>query len=189
MKALILLLLTTTLCLGQDVNRRTQWPLTVTIFSESIGLPNFRNVFKNGNLGVRIGTELFYRQGRTSQWLQTFQVGYYTHREWHQGFFVKSEVGYRRFFNHTFADVTFGAGYLLAKSELPRYSSIGQDFKKMNATFGRLMPTLGIGAGYQFKSFSLFSRYEVFGEMPFGYGGLPVLPHKTIHVGTRFNVN
>jgi len=73
-------------------------------------------------------------------------------------------------------------------SALPRYKKAGDNFEKISNTFGRFMPTLGIGAGYRFNSISLFSRYEMLGEMPFGFKDLPALPHKTLHVGTRFNL-
>lgn len=36
-------------------------PLTITIFTESIGLPNFRFAEGQTNLGFRIGNELYYK--------------------------------------------------------------------------------------------------------------------------------
>jgi hypothetical protein len=77
---------------------------------------------------------------------------------------------------------------MLVNSALPRYEKNGNDYKRISNTFGRIMPTLGLGAGYQFEKFSVFSRYEMFAEAPFGFKGVPALPHKALHVGTRFNL-
>lgn len=160
-------------------------PLTVTVFSESVSLPNFKNVFKNGSLGVRIGTEFYYSKSDSRQLVQTINLSYYSHKDLHNAFSLTSEFGYRRFFGNAFADATIGVGYMLIHSAMPRYENVNGDFIKTSSTFGRFAPTLGLGAGYQFKKFSAFSRYEMFGEMPFGFKGIPALPHKTIHFGTR----
>jgi hypothetical protein len=47
---------------------------------------------------------------------------------------------------------------------------------------------VGLGVGHQFDRFAVFSRYEFFGEMPFGFRGVPALPHQALHLGTRFNL-
>jgi hypothetical protein len=163
-------------------------PITVTVFSESVSLPNFKNIFKNGSLGVRIGTELYYSKSNSRQLIQTINLSYYSHKDLHNSFSLTSEFGYRRFFGNAFADATVGAGYMLIHSAMPRYENVNGDFIKTSSTFGRVAPTLGLGAGYQFKNFSAFTRYEMFGEMPFGFKGIPALPHKTIHIGTRVNL-
>lgn len=163
-------------------------PLTVTLFSESVSLPNFRNIFKNGSLGVRIGTELYYSKDASRQLIQTINLSYYSHKDLHNAFSLTSEFGYRRFFGNAFADATIGVGYMLIHSAMPRYENVNGDFIKSSSTFGRVAPTIGLGAGYQFKKFSAFTRYEMFGEMPFGFKGIPALPHKTIHIGTRLNL-
>jgi hypothetical protein len=187
--ALALLVAATLPGMAQDVNRLSnKLPITITIFSESVGLPDFRNIFRNGNLGIRVGTELYYRNRPDSQYFQNVQVGYYRHRELHHGLFVSSEIGYRKFFNQTFVDATIGGGFLVVNSAMPRYRMVGGEYQKLSSTFGRFMPTLGLGAGYQFKAFSVYSRYELFGEVPFGFQGVPALPHKALHLGTRFNI-
>lgn len=163
-------------------------PITITVFSESVSMPNFRNIFKNPNLGIRVGTELYYSRNENHQLIQTINLGYYYHKDFQKGLYLSSEFGYRKFFNKAFVDATVGVGYLLINSALPRYELKGKDFERIGNTFGRIMPTLGFGAGYQFDKVSVFSRYEMFGETPFGYKGVPALPHKALHVGTRFNL-
>lgn len=165
-----------------------RFPLTVTLFSESVSLPNFKNIFKNGSLGMRIGTEFCYSQGASRQLVQTINLSYYSHKNLHNAFSLTSEFGYRRFFGNAFADATIGVGYMLIHSAMPRYENVNGDFIKTSSTFGRFTPSIGLGAGYRFKNFSAFTRYEMFGEMPFGFKGIPALPHKTIHIGTRLNL-
>lgn len=163
-------------------------PITVTVFSESVSLPNLKNIFKNGSLGVRIGTELYYSKKDSRQLIQTINLSYYSHKDLHNAFSLTSEFGYRRFFGNAFADATVGVGYMLIHSAMPRYENVNGDFIKTSYTFGRFAPSIGLGAGYRFKNFSAFTRYEMFGEMPFGFKGIPALPHKTIHIGTRLNL-
>lgn len=163
-------------------------PLTISLYTRSVGLPGFGNFFKDPAFGVRVGTEFYYSNKSGHQTLQTVNLGYYYHKDFQSGIYLSTEIGYRKFIGDFFLDGTIGGGYLLITSALPRYESRGTDFEKISNTFGRFMPTLGLGAGYRFNSFMVFSRYEMFGEMPFGFKGLPVLPHKTLHFGTRFNL-
>ncbi len=186
---IVAILLISMLTHAQDqAPKNGKLPLTITLFSESVSLPNFRNIFKNPNLGIRIGTELHYSKNESRQLIQTINVGYYYHKDFQNGLYLSSEFGYRKFFNKAFVDATIGAGYLLIHSALQRYERNGNDYQRIGSTFGRIMPTIGLGAGYQFDKVSIFSRYEMFGETPFSYKGVPVLPHKALHVGTRFNL-
>lgn len=173
---------------AQEIPGNRPVPITVTLFSESVGLPNFKNFFKDPSFGVRIGTEFYYANKAGHQTVQTVNLGYYYHKDFQNGLYISSEVGYRKFIGQAFIDGTLGIGYLLVHSAMPRYEQNGDTYERIGNTFGRFMPTVGLGAGYRFQSFSLFSRYEMFGEMPFGFKGLPALPHKTLHVGTRFNL-
>jgi hypothetical protein len=191
MKSLLLIafLLAGSSIIAQDSGSKNgNFPLTITLFSESVSLPNFRNIFKNPNLGIRIGTEIYYAKNESRQVIQTINLGYYYHKDFQNGLYLSSEFGYRKFINKAFVDATLGVGYLLIDSALPRYERKGNDYERIGNTFGRIMPTLGLGAGYQFESVSVFSRYEMFGETPFGFNGVPALPHKALHVGTRFNL-
>jgi hypothetical protein len=163
-------------------------PITITLYSESVGVPNFKNFFKDPSFGIRVGTEFYYANKPGHQTFQTVNLGYYFHKDFQTGVYISSEFGYRKFIGNFFLDGTIGGGYLLVTSAQPRYESRASDYEKISNTFGRFMPTLGIGAGYRFNSVMVFSRYEMFGEMPFGFKGLPALPHKTLHFGTRFNL-
>lgn len=184
----LLLVFSSSILMAQGDQPSGGIPITVTVFSESVSLPNFKNIFKNGSLGVRIGTELYYSKKDSRQLIQTINLSYYSHMDLHNAFSLTSEFGYRRFFGNAFVDATVGVGYMLIHSAMPRYENVNGDFIKTSSTFGRFAPSIGLGAGYRFKNFSAFTRYEMFGEMPFGFKGIPALPHKTIHIGTRLNL-
>ncbi|MFM9948051.1 MAG: hypothetical protein ACKV1O_08950 [Saprospiraceae bacterium] len=172
---------------AQDGGKGMKMPITISVFSESVSLPNFRGFFKNPNLGVRIGTEFYYRQSSDRQTFQTLQLGYYHHNGLHQGIFASTEFGYRKFIGNFFADATIGAGYLHLISDLRRYEPNGDGYRPASQRMHKVMPTLGLGLGYRFGEMTVFSRYEMFGEIPFSNGGSPVLPHKALHLGTRFH--
>jgi len=167
--------------------KERKFSLTVSIFAESVSMPRFGSIFRNPHLGVRVGTEMYYSTRGSRRLLQTFNLGYYHHKDFQNGFFASSQFGYRKFIHHSFVDVTAGIGYLLVDSALPRYKKAGDDYQAIGGTFGRIMPTIGLGVGHQFDRFSIFSRYELFGEAPFGFKGVPALPHQALHLGTCFN--
>lgn len=178
-------LLTTVLC-AQENSGATRFPLTLTLFTESVSLPDFHNTFSPINWGVRIGTELPWRTSENGRLFQTFNVGYYRHKGLQQGLYFSSELGYRHFFGNLFADATLGGGYLRLASELPHYEPANAGFRKTSTAIGKFMPTLGLGLGYRIGEVSLFTRYEAFGEMPINHSGVPVLPHSALHLGARF---
>lgn len=182
---LSLLLLTSWLIEAQDDSRQLTLPVIVSLFSESVSLPNFRGLFKSPGWGVRIGTEFYYSQKENRQLLQTLHLGYYHHSGFQQGIWLNSEFGYRKFVGNFFADATIGAGYLHLISELKRYKPNGDAYAPASQRLHKFMPSLGLGLGYQFNNVAIFSRYELFGEIPFNYKGTPVLPHKTLHAGIR----
>lgn len=160
-------------------------PINISVFTETIGFPNFSSWSRNPNFGIRVGTEFYYSQSEKNQLFQTIQLGYYYHKEFHQAFFLSSEFGYRRYFGDFFADATVGLGYMLIDSALPKFESAGDYYVEKSGVLGRFSPSLGLGAGYKFPKFSVFSRYEMFGEVPFGLNGIPGLPHTVFHLGTR----
>ncbi len=188
--SLLLLLLPGLLAWSQEQQRRNaSLPLTVSLFSESVSLPNLQGFFRNPNPGIRIGTEYYYRWRPGSQLYQTANLGYYYHHTLHHGLYLSSELGYRKFIGPVFLDGTIGGGYLLLTSRVPMYKPSGNgEFVKASARLHKFMPTLGIGAGYRINwATSLFVRYELFGEMPLSQD-IPVLPHKALHLGARVNL-
>ncbi|MCX6316045.1 MAG: hypothetical protein NTW29_02040 [Bacteroidetes bacterium] len=165
-----------------------QLPFKVTIFTESIGLPNFGRFFKQSGFGVRIGTEFYYANKKNDQFFQTVNMGFYSHKKFASAFFISTEAGYRRYFGSFFTDATLGGGIQFSRSALPAYKPSATGFEKSGGNLVRFMPVVGLGTGYSFNKTAVFARYEVFGEMPFGYQGVSALPHQTIHVGAQLHL-
>jgi hypothetical protein len=188
---LLAFLLAATLGLAQEPKRpRPALPLTLSLFSESVSLPTFRGFLRNPNLGVRLGTELYYRNRPGAQLFQTVNLGYYHHGSLHHGLYVSTELGYRKFIGPVYVDGTIGGGYLHLVSRVPVYAPTGDgNFRKASPHLHKFMPTLGLGAGCRLGDYtSLFARYELFGQMPLA-NDIPVLPHKALHVGARLHFN
>lgn len=165
-----------------------QVPFKITFFSESIGLPNFARFFKQSGFGVRIGTEFYYANKKNDQFFQTVNLGFYSHKQFASAFFISTEAGYRRYFGSFFTDATLGGGIQFSRSALPAYKPSATGFEKLKGNLVRFMPVVGLGTGYSFNKTAVFARYEVFGEMPFGYQGVSALPHQTIHVGAQLHL-
>ncbi|MBK8502480.1 MAG: hypothetical protein IPL46_09830 [Saprospiraceae bacterium] len=162
-------------------------PVVVSIFSESVSLPNFRGLTKNPNWGVSIGTELRYGQNRSNGFFQSINLGYYQHKKFQDGIYLRSELGYRKYFGDFFTDISLGGGYLHLVSQLKRYQPSGEGHTTASQHMHKFMPAAGLNLGYRFNHLAVFARYEIFGEFPFSYDGAPLLPHKAFHLGTRFN--
>ncbi|HEX8532103.1 MAG TPA: hypothetical protein VF646_18840, partial [Cytophagales bacterium] len=146
-------------------------------------------LLRKPNLGVRLGTELYYRNRPGTQWFQTVHLGYYAHRSLHHGLFVSTGLGYRRNIGPLFVDATLGGGYLHLVSRVPVYRPTGDgNFTKTPGRFHKFMPTLGLGVGCRLSDrTALFTRYEVFGLAPIAQD-IPVLPHRALHLGARVNL-
>lgn len=163
-------------------------PITIGVFSESISLPNFKNILKKPNIGFKIGTEFNYSSKSKTQLIQTVSLGAYFHKGLHNAVFVKSELGYRKFYGRVFSEVLLGGGYSLQKSMLPSYKlNLDGNYSKLSKYRHVFLPTISLGTGYQKNVTAIFSRYEIFGETPFNFNGNPFLIHKAIELGSRTN--
>lgn len=170
-------------------------PLTVSVFTHAVSLPAFRGFTKNPNFGIRVGTEVYYRNRTGSQLIQTLNVGVYQHRALQTGLFLNTELGYRKFIGGLYAETFVGIGALELSQHLRSYQPDGAgEFRPASRFMLRLMPSLSAGLGYRFGAsstapVSLYTRCELFAETPFSNGGLPLLPHSALHVGTRLLLN
>ncbi|WP_138992338.1 hypothetical protein [Larkinella sp. C7] len=185
---LVMLLVVTTVNAQKPNPTRSGLPITLSLFSESISLPTFKHI-QTGGIGIKIGTELYYRNRPGSQLIQTLNVGYYHHPRVQTGFFVNSEFGFRKYVGSLYVDAFLGGGTLLVRPVSPSYTqdSNSGEYRKAPATQLKFMPTISAGLGYRFHHrTTVFTRYELFGEMPFRE---ILLPHQALHLGTRFLFN
>ena len=168
-------------------NPAPRWALHAGIFSESIGLPGFGNAFVPQQTGFRIGGERYYRNTPKKQLAQQFNLSGYQHPGYHNALVLNTGFAYRPFFGRAFIDLGAGLGYMLAHSRLPLFDNTGAgQFVERGSIRHKVSVHLNAGLGYRLgERYSLFAQYEVMAELPFGYGGNPVLPHRLIGVGVR----
>ncbi|RIV17718.1 hypothetical protein DYU11_31240 [Fibrisoma montanum] len=192
-KHVLLILLAPQISMAQDrPSPPASRPLTVSVFSESVSLPTFRGFLRTLNVGVRIGTEFYYRNRTGSQLIQTLNLGFYHHRTVHSGLYLNTEFGYRKFLGNLYAEGFIGVGGLGLSQQLRSYRQTETgDYQPASRFLIRVMPSVSAGVGYRFRPFtptpiSVYARYELFGETPFSNRGIPVLPHSAFHIGTRF---
>lgn len=170
-------------------------PLTVSVFSHGISLPTVTPQLTSLNPGLRIGTEIYYRNRRRSQLFQTLNAGGYLHKNLQNALFVTTELGYRKFIGGFFVEGMLGVGALGASYWLKHYQPDGNGGYQAASPFVvKAVPTVSLGVGYRFTGgspVSVFVQESAFGEVPFGFRGQPVLPHAALHVGMRmfFNQN
>ncbi|WP_338876277.1 hypothetical protein WBJ53_11565 [Spirosoma sp. SC4-14] len=186
---------TVTVAQPREFPPRPGAPLTVSVFSHAVSLPTFRGFLKNANVGIRVGTEVYYHNRPGSQLIQTLNVGVYHHRALQTGLFLNSEFGYRKFIGGLYAETFIGLGALGLSQHLRSYQPGGAgEFRPASRFMLRAMPSLSAGLGYRFRAHStapvsVFTRYELFAETPFNNQRLPLLPHAALHVGTRLLLN
>ena len=190
--ALVFTALITGTATAQDRHRPpSPVPLTLFVVTESVGLPALGGLLRGPGVGFRVGTEFCYRRRPGSQLIQTLNVGGYHHARLHNGLYLNTEFGYRKFAGRFFAEGFIGVGALGLAPLMRSYLPTGDgDFRAAPAGLVRVMPSLSAGLGYAIhdrraRPVSVFVRYETFGEAPFSNRGVPVLPHTALHLGLR----
>lgn len=174
-------LLLTQVVVGQrSVN---SWPLRVSFLNESASLPSVSRLVSTLNPGLGLGTELYYHQGKKHQWLQTLNLGGFSHQQLATSLFVTSEIGYRFFAGKINLDLKVGPGYLLNKSAAPLYHNNGVEFVKMSGWQHRFAATAGFSVGVETGPVTPFLAYNLMIEVPFLRDNSLFLPHQMIQVG------
>lgn len=189
---LITLILPAALALSAQQPAETQPRLAVhaAVFSESIGLPGFRHAFIPKQTGLRLGMEWYYRNTPQKQVVQKVNLSGYQHPGYHNALVLNTEITYRPYLGSFFFDLGGGLGYMLVHSRLPRFVNTGPgQFEPAGSVQHKASIHLSAGLGYRFnKGHSLFATYEALVEVPFGYAGNPVLPHRLICLGMRMPI-
>ncbi len=168
-------------------------PITISVYSHSIGLP-FKSFVKLPlNIGVAIGTEFTYNKKELSSTHQGVQIGWYHHENLNTSLWIKTDF-IQRFTaaSGLVGEVRLGAGYAhdfnayeTFALENGSYQTIKQSGK------GSFISSIGIGGGYELPIndkyvLTPFVRYEGWFQLPYSKFQA-VLPHTLLHLGTRLN--
>lgn len=158
-------------------------PLRISLFNETATLPSVSRLTARLNPGLSVGTELYYRQSKKHQWLQTLNLGGFYHKELATSLLITSEVGYRFFARKVHIDLKAGPGYLLNKSAAPLYRYNGEEYSKTSGIQHRVIATAGLSLGMEAGPVTPFVAYNVMIEAPFLQNNSVFLPHQLFQLG------
>ena len=179
-----------TLSAQQPAETQPKPALHAAVFSESIGLPGFSHAFIPKQAGLRLGMEWYYRNTPRKQVVQQVNLSGYQHPGYHNALVLNTAISYRPYLGAVFFDLGGGLGYMLVHSRLPLFENTGPgQFSPTGSVQHKASIHLSAGLGYRFRTrLSVFTAYEVLAEVPFGFAGSPVLPHRLICLGMRMSL-
>lgn len=170
---------------SQDLAVPSGVPVSLSLFSESVRLPGTRGLNeRRAGWGIRLSTG--FPVGHSRNLFHSFSLGYFHHPEVSDGIYFNTEIGASKSLGRFFTGASIGGGYLLRFSSFPVYKREEAGFKKVSPVLHKFMPVIGLTAGYELNQWSLYFRYEIFGEIPF-LSGHPILPYQAFHLGTQKN--
>lgn len=166
-------------------------PISISLYSHSIGLAFKDFVKKPLNIGIAIGTEFTYQRKEISSTHQRLEIGWYHHKNLNTGLWVKTDF-IQRFTAESglFGEVHVGVGY---SHDFNAYETFvfkdGSYQKQKQSGKGTFIGGAGLGSGYGLEGdgnyiISPFVRYEGWLQLPYSKFQ-KVLPHTLFHLGTR----
>ena len=184
---------------GQAQGFLSNKPIEISIFDNATLLPGADQWGIVGlpfHPGVSVGTEFRYNENEKNHLFQTVRLAYTFHRYVQQTLQLYSEFGYRRQLGLRWdLEGRIGGGYLHAFPHGGIFSqnSNGQYEKVSNWGRPQAMLSLAGGPGYRVagtpeKPVRIFLHYQVYMQMPFVPGYVPLLPNTALHVGLYFSI-
>ncbi len=169
-------------------------PITISLYSHSIGLP-FKGLAKQPlNLGIAVGTEFNYNTKDISSTHQRLQLGWYHHKNLSTGIWLKTDF-VQRFTTKDgfFGEFNAGIGYLHEFNAQETFVFENGAYQSQQQGKGTFLAGGGIGGGYQWTMddkwiVAPFVRYETWLQMPYSKFQA-ILPHSLLHVGTRIQMD
>jgi hypothetical protein len=167
--------------------------LSVALINESTAIPYTRFITTPIHPGIQVGTESALKQYEHSQIFLGIQIGYYYHKSFAQGIYIKPSLGFEYRHKSGFAlSSSLGLGYLHTFATQQEYKLTNGEYrKKWDKGNARLMPSLTMSLDYYIKpdqhdSPKIFFAYESWIEYPFSPGFIPVMTHVTSQIGVQF---
>ncbi len=168
-------------------------PVSISLLNESTAIPYTRFITTPIHPGIQIGTETGLKQYTHTRLFLALHIGYYYHKSFSQGLYVKPSLGFEYRHSSGFAlSGNFGLGYLHTFTTQQEYSlENGTYIKQKDIGNARIMPSLGLTLNYYLKpdnvqSPKIFFGYESWIEYPFSPGFIPLMTHLTTQLGIQF---
>jgi hypothetical protein len=167
--------------------------VSVALINESTAIPFTRFITAPVHPGIQIGTETAIKTYTHTCLFVTLHIGYYYHKSFAQGIYVKPSLGYEyRHKSGIALSGRLGLGYLHTFATQQEYKLVkGEYERKADAGNARLMPALTVSLDYYFRpgepnSPKVFFAYESWIEYPFSPGFIPAMTHVTSQIGMQF---
>lgn len=167
-------------------------PISISIFTHSIGLPFRKVIQKPLNMGIAIGTEFNYSSNKSKTLHQGIQLGFYVHKHLSSSVYIKTEF-ISRVQNKAglIGETSLAFGYIHNFKPTPvlKLSKEGTYKRAKDKGIGAIIYGASIGAGYNTKGdykfgTSPFIKYNYLIETPYSRD-FKSLPHSFLHLGSR----
>lgn len=173
---------------GQSERPGTQnFPLVITLEFHSLALP-FKDIGSNfSNVGIGIGTELYY--GNSPEWAQRFSMVWYRNKHVGNGLLFYSQAIWRPGLHQdSFGELKAGIGYLLAKRPVDSFRPDKGGWQPVGKK-GKSMLTIPLGLGMGVHSYEGDRQYSSFLSYQLlvlnNYNStVPIVPETLIQIGT-----
>jgi hypothetical protein len=168
-------------------------PVSVSLLNESTAIPYTRFITTPIHPGIQFGTETDLKQYTNTRLFFALHIGYYYHKSFAQGIYIKPSLGFEYRHSSGFAVAgSLGLGYLHTFTTQEEYRlENGSYIKQKDSGNARIMPSLGLTLNYYLKpdniqSPKIFFGYESWIEYPFSPGFIPLMTHVTTQLGVQF---
>lgn len=199
MKKMKLSLIALFLLLSIDIYalRLSDQPVQLWFFNEGVAIPFTAITGKNFNPGWMIGTEIDYIQNKTFNLFQNLRLGYYIHPSLQHGIFLNTEIGARYTFQFgLLTELSGGIAYShnFTARKVYELDENNEYIEVADRGRSQFTPSFSIGVGYNFFNkldfpLSIVFQYRCFFDIPYStINNIPVLPHVSIGINTRFSL-
>jgi hypothetical protein len=172
---------------------QTARPVSVSLLNESTAIPYTRFITSPLHPGIQFGTETDLKQYTNTRLFFALHIGYFYHKSFAQGLYIKPSVGFEYRHSSGFAIAgSLGLGYLHTFTTQEEYKlENGSYIKHKDSGNARFMPSFGLTLNYYLKpdniqSPKIFFGYESWIEYPFSPGFIPLMTHVTTQLGVQF---
>jgi hypothetical protein len=169
-------------------------PVSISLLNESTAIPYTRFITTPVHPGIQFGTEADLKQYTQTRLFGALHIGYYYHKSFAQGIYIKPSLGFEYRHSSGFAvSGSLGLGYLHTFTTQEEYKlDNGSYVKHKDSGNARIMPSLGLALNYYLQADNLqspkiFFGYESWIEYPFSPGFIPLMTHLSTQLGVQFH--
>lgn len=183
------------LCEAQGKKRLLYLGLAVNNFVTAKPISGFPKLFYSQfHPGLTLSTGFNWKEKTRYNLMQSFKLGYFSHRYVQRSFVLYSEFGYRYKAGARWGfSIAAGAGYLhmIPATEQFRINENGDWEKIKLKSRPQALISLSLGIDYKVSESGIrtFIRYQNMLQTPFVPGYVPLLPYNVLHLGVTVPIS